>query len=896
MTGTPFTGRLEPQYPPQEPWGSFDPSIPNTNQVAYDMNHFAPQPPALNQPQRELQWQMVDQRAMRPDYPPGPVLDNTHHSLSHMNTISEPPALVVVQPPETVCYGMISALPATYENRGGQDIPPEIPVKVESDGHFTSAEYEYFGGQLNTDHGQMMYGLLNNDDEPLELFVTCTPSKAEQNVRRGSKRSAVLECTLDVVVYGPSIICDDMGSYFAQHDIYLQDPRACHRDAKYFNPHKLSSTDLSSCPFISEVVFLNPDALVQLSEVDQRPDLLSALSSNADLEETPQPAGITSTLKRHQKQALTFMLRRERGWGFNHSQITPDIWQIVDSTQTRQYLNVISGASRLDEPEEFAGGIVADPMGLGKTLTMISLVATDLERGDCFPSSSRGSTDDKVQIPATLIIVPPPLIGTWEHELTTHVACGAMRGVRHHGKDRIKDLSELEGVNVVLTTYHTVSAESKTDDTRLNSILFFVRWKRIILDEAHFIRNVKSRMAKAVCALDAEARWAVTGTPIQNRLSDFAALLQFIRVHPYDDTRRFDIDIANLWKTGEETQAVERLKLFSQFLLLRRPKDTIDLPARHDLNCPVEFTRDERMVYEKMRMQTITKMDESLNDDSGSYKPGSYMNVLQQIEALRLFCNLGLQFQSRHAQRGTNGLLGETITPDNWSLRAQKAFQAQRDIQTMVCLQCDSALEIAETLLDEDAPKWRTSPAPSCPSHLVSLSCAALDDAPSLGDFSIDEASAGLSSKVQTLISDLKCRPGDEKCIVFSTWRLTLDMVQRGLDEAGISCVRFDGKVPQKDRQPIVDRLTLTVANRAYLMEPHWNPTLEDQALARVHRLGQTKEVTTIRLYIRDSFEEKVMELQESKRSLAGVLLSPHDGGQSDDSNQSELQKLRALL
>ncbi|KAK8081356.1 SNF2 family N-terminal domain-containing protein [Apiospora saccharicola] len=940
MTGTPFTGRLEPQYPPQGPWGTFDPII-NANQVAYDTNYFVSQSSAFCQPQRELQWQMVDQQAMRPDYQPGPVLDNTHHSPSYMNTISEAPVPVVVQPPETVCYGMILALPATYENRSGQDIPPETPVKVESDGHFTSADYEYFGGQLDTDHGQMMYGLLNNDDEPLELFVTCTPRKAEQSTRRGSKRSAVLECTLDVVVYGPSTMCDDMGGYFAQHDIYLQDPRTCHRDAKYFNPHKLSSTDLSSSPFLSEVVFLNTDALVQLSEVDQRPDLLSAISSNADLLETPQPAGITSTLKRHQKQALTFMLRRERGWGFNHSQRTADIWQIVDSTQTRQYLNVISGAFRLDEPEEFTGGIVADPMGLGKTLTMISLVATDLERGDCFQGSSGGSTDEKLQIPATLIIVPPPLLGTWEHELTTHVACGAMRGVRHHGKDRIKAVSELEGVHVVLTTYHTVSAESKTDDARLHSILFSVRWKRIILDEAHFIRNVKSRMAKGVCALEAKARWAVTGTPIQNRLSDFAALLQFIRVHPFDDTRRFDVDIANLWKTGEETQAIERLKLLSQFLLLRRPKDTIDLPARHDLNCPVEFTRDERTVYEKMRMQTITKMDEALNDDSGSYKPGSYMNVLQQIESLRLFCNLGLQFQSRHTQRGTSSPMSETITPDNWSLRAQKTFQAQREIQTMVCRQCDSALEIAETLLDEDTPQmahfasclrfacanctnklnrhnrsFQCGHQPSCPSHLVSLSGAALDDAPSLGDFSIDEASAGLSSKVQTLISDLKMRPTDEKCIVFSTWRLTLDMVQKGLDEAGISSVRFDGKVPQKDRQPIVERfktdptlrvmlltlscgavgLTLTVANRAYLMEPHWNPTLEDQALARVHRLGQTKEVTTIRFYIRDSFEEKVMELQESKRSLAGVLLSPHDGGQSDDSNQSELQKLRALL
>jgi SNF2 family DNA or RNA helicase len=78
-------------------------------------------------------------------------------------------------------------------------------------------------------------------------------------------------------------------------------------------------------------------------------------------------------------------------------------------------------------------------------------------------------------------------------------------------------------------------------------------------------------------------------------------------------------------------------------------------------------------------------------------------------------------------------------------------------------------------------------------------------------------------------------------------------------------------------------------------MEPHWNPTLEDQALARIHRLGQTREVTTVRFYIRDSFEEQVIEIQNAKKHLARVLLSPHDGGQGDDSFGG-LHKLRALL
>ncbi|KAK8048194.1 hypothetical protein PG994_009924 [Apiospora phragmitis] len=75
---------------------------------------------------------------------------------------------------------------------------------------------------------------------------------------------------------------------------------------------------------------------------------------------------------------------------------------------------------------------------------------------------------------------------------------------------------------------------------------------------------------------------------------------------------------------------------------------------------------------------------------------------------------------------------------------------------------------------------------------------------------------------------------------------------------------------------------TITSSIHADVLTACRNPTLEDQALARVHRLGQTKE----------GFIRRVMELQESKRSLAGGLLSPHDGGQTDDSNQSELQPL----
>ncbi|KAJ3938059.1 uncharacterized protein N0V96_012059 [Colletotrichum fioriniae] len=128
---------------------------------------------------------------------------------------------------------------------------------------------------------------------------------------------------------------------------------------------------------------------------------------------------------------------------------------------------------------------------------------------------------------------------------------------------------------------------------------------------------------------------------------------------------------------------------------------------------------------------------------------------------------------------------------------------------------------------------------------------------------------------------------------------MTLDVVERALNEAGKASVRFDGNVPQKDRQPLVEKFRNDPGVSVMLLTLSCgavgNPNLEEQALARVHRIGQTREVTTVRLYVRDSFEEQVMEVQKSKKQLAGLLLSPHDGGQSDDS-LSGLQKLRSLL
>ncbi|KAK2729877.1 WD domain-containing protein [Colletotrichum kahawae] len=350
-----------------------------------------------------------------------------------------------------------------------------------------------------------------------------------------------------------------------------------------------------------------------------------------------------------------------------------------------RFINRVSGARHDHEPPSFYGGIIADPMGLGKTLAMITLVASDSYFMVQSEDSSFSGVLGEESCGLTLIVVPPALLGMWDEELMRHTEPRRLPWRLHHGKNRLRHISELANTTIVLTTYHTVSTEWRTEAARKSSMLFATRWRRVILDEAHFIRNRDSKMAKAVCALDSVSRWAVTGTPIQNHLNDLATLLKFLNAHPYNEKRVFDADISHMWKAGNAEEAVKRLKRLAGCLLLRRPRKTVELPPRRDLACHIELQPDERELCNQIRAQTISQIDQVLLQGSQKQGATSSFSVLQQI--------------------------------------------------------------------------------------------------------------VGMS-------------------------------------------------------------LTLTVASRAYLMEPSWNPTIEDQALARIHRMGQEKEVTTVRFYVKDSFEE----------------------------------------
>jgi SNF2 family DNA or RNA helicase len=143
-----------------------------------------------------------------------------------------------------------------------------------------------------------------------------------------------------------------------------------------------------------------------------------------------------------------------------------------------------------------------------------------------------------------------------------------------------------------------------------------------------------------MAALGATSRWAVSGTPIQNSLLDFDGLFRFLRFAPYDDLKVFDDDISSIWRTKSVEEAGETFKKLLSCMMIRRPKSILDLPSKDDHLMRVPFNNEEERRYRQIEQPVMDMLDRNTGDGSQIQVP--WMTAIQQINKLRLVCNLGV--------------------------------------------------------------------------------------------------------------------------------------------------------------------------------------------------------------------------------------------------------------
>ncbi|EWC48529.1 DNA repair protein rad-5 [Drechslerella stenobrocha 248] len=389
-------------------------------------------------------------------------------------------------------------------------------------------------------------------------------------------------------------------------------------------------------------------------------------------------------LRKYQKQALNWMLNKERDRKNEEQEESMHplweeyTWPIKDENdrdlplvenQEKFYVNPYSGELSLKFPvqeQNCLGGVLADEMGLGKTIEMLSLVHSNRNE----PETNSGSDRKPLNLPrlpknsdtvepapyTTLVVAPMSLLSQWASEAEAASKPGTLKTIIYYGADKSLDLrtqcsaaNAHNAPNIIITSYGVVLSEftqiaNSANGSRGNpGGLFSVQFFRIILDEAHNIKNRQSKTAKACYELDAIHRWVLTGTPIVNRLEDLFSLVRFLRVEPWSNFAFWRTFITVPFESKDFLRALDVVQTVLEPLVMRRTKDMkqpdgtplVFLPPKTIIIEEIELSKAERAVYDFIYMYVKRSFAENM--EAGSVMK-SYTTIFAQILRLRQSC------------------------------------------------------------------------------------------------------------------------------------------------------------------------------------------------------------------------------------------------------------------
>ncbi|SCO12066.1 related to helicase-like transcription factor protein [Fusarium fujikuroi] len=497
--------------------------------------------------------------------------------------------------------------------------------------HVISLHVEGSGNYMGRIESKAIVDLVEDYQVTLATTLECPPVK-----KKKSADSFQTPKTLHIVVYGLRKDMNEIGDILEDSELFLQHPTEYDTRLEYLNPQYLLRPGANipradSATFQAIAKQHSPEQAMEEKAKDKVHRLFDSASGPSTFTHILPSPRLRTSLQEHQKKALAMMVEKDLGLLDNTT--FPSLWDTVTTSNGRvEYRHAITGRSEA-KPAPLCGGILADDMGLGKTLSTLALISWFLDVMDntisiFLPSCLDTQSNILSSIPA------------WQEQITRHIVPDQIQVVLFHGHTRDRLAKSLMEHDVVLTTYGTLQSEwrSKKED----SPLFTKTWARVVLDEAHHIRERSTLTFRAVTALRTSRRWCLTGTPIQNRLDDYGALLSFIGISPFISKSVFDFWITKP-VVQDTAEGLRRLKLLVSSTCLRRTKDsvteTLNLPDRKVHECVVQLDPDDRELYDFFKRNASHLIANRGFDDSNSaQRTGS---ILPIINTLRLICNHG---------------------------------------------------------------------------------------------------------------------------------------------------------------------------------------------------------------------------------------------------------------
>lgn len=415
------------------------------------------------------------------------------------------------------------------------------------------------------------------------------------------------------------------------------------------------------------------------------------------------------------------------------------------------------------------GGCLADDMGLGKTIQTIAMLAR------IYPKTKQ----------ASLLVMPRSLLFNWQAELARFAP--QLTVYTYYGNTR--ELPEALKSQIILTTYALV----RNDAEQFSSLKFHY----VILDESQNIKNVNAQTTQAIYLLQAKHRLALSGTPIENNLTELYSLFRFLNPAMFGSLDEFNRKYTFPIQKENDKEVMHSLrKKIYPFMLRRLKKDVLtELPDRMEQSLYVEMGKEQADFYEQRRLYY-------------------YQQVKQTIE------KEGLQ-KSQFVM-----------------------FQALNELRRIA--------SVPESMSDGQIP----------------------------------------SPKLDLLLEYVtEAVLNGHKVVIFFNYIAGIELVGEQLDGCGIDFVSMTGST--RDRQSLVERfqndthckvflmtlktggvgLNLTAADTVFIFEPWWNKAVEEQAVNRLHRIGQTNKVLSYSMITRHTIEEKICQLQQKKTALFAELI-----------------------